>query len=57
MTDSVMTRDDVASKLGRRVSKGEFERIFSKLTITDGPRGRHAVRHPYSPKARRKGRV
>lgn len=27
----MMSRHDVARKLGRRVSKGEFERIFSKL--------------------------
>lgn len=70
---NIPTRQEAAKQLGRRVSKGEYERIFSGLqpkvlkTVKhvryldkDGNKQRHsynpriAVRHPDSPKAKRK---
>ena len=58
MTD-VPARHIVAKKLGRRVSRGEYERIFSKLFPIVVPSRRHGqaatfVMHPESPKAVRK---
>ena len=62
----VLTRQDVARKLGRRVSRGQFERMFAgwvrkTCRVTSVSRGRRegalrvtVVRHPDSPKARRK---
>ena len=61
-----LTRQAVAEKLGRRVSKGEFERMFAGMlakpvVVQSESRGRRPgvvrvtlVRHPWSPKARRK---
>ena len=63
----VLTRQDVARKLGRRVSRGQFERMFAGCVrktcrVVSVSRGRPTgalrvtlVRHPLSPKARRKG--
>ena len=61
----MLSRLDVARKLGRRVSRGEFERIFSALrvhTYAHLKRGQNyhpqsLVMHEASPKFRRKHRA
>ena len=37
------SREDVASDLGRRVSKGEYERMFSALRLEALPTARHGI--------------
>ena len=65
-TSGILTRQEVAKRLGRRVSRGEFERMFSGFkpvmtVVVSESRGRQTgapravgIRHPFSPKAMRK---
>jgi hypothetical protein len=59
-TEGYVSRHEAAKTLGRRVSRGEFERVFSQLKvqhIATGKPGKSAeilVRHEDSPKAKRK---
>lgn len=65
-TSGILTRQEVAKRLGRRVSRGEFERMFSGFrpivtTVVSNSRGKQTgapravgIRHPFSPKAMRK---
>ncbi len=51
---NIMSRHEVAHYLGRRVSRGEYERIFSRLGVVKDPKGARFVRRAASPKALRK---
>ncbi len=61
----MLSRHDVARKLGRRVSRGEFERIFSGLRVHTyahikkwaNYHPQSLVMHEQSPKFRRKHRA
>lgn len=62
MTKKMLSRLDVARELGRRVSRGEFERIFNRLRVHTyvhtkrraNYRPRSLVLHEQSPKFKRK---
>ncbi len=70
MLDGMLSREEVAKRLDRRVSRGEYERVMDahlrkrfEVAVTSTSRGRHTGERkvvetlsPKSPKSQRKGK-